>query len=96
MYTVDSVISINTDQQPYPYYIAQKTGQMTHAKDTPRSSFLECFESHIQQARASAMMTNQEESQKIGILMGLYPPLWVLPRPEMKLTVGDNQSESDM
>ena len=81
MNIVESIPAINTQQQPYPHYTSQSTVNTENGKNSPGSSFLECLNFQIQQVNASAVMTNQEEYQSIGILMGLYPPLWVSPKP---------------
>ena len=81
MYAVNSVLSINTNPEPNPDKATRHAGLTLTGKNAVGTSFVECLESHIQQANANTISA-QGECQKIGVLMGFVPPFRLSPRPE--------------
>ena len=95
MFIVNSVLSINTHTQPDPYKTAQFAGQTYTGQNASRIPFSEYLESLIGQADA-VTASKQLQCQETGVLMGYYLPLQMTVRPEMKLTIGNRQSNPDV
>ena len=97
MQTVDSVISINTQQNPNPH-ISKNAGRYTAGKEVSETSFAEYLRMHVsklKEANASSA-AHQADHKSVSILMGYYPPLLASPAPEVRLTVNAYKSLQEL